>query len=171
MSGDRLPPELPERDPGLPRFVWLVYGGLLVLGLVLLLRPDDGLAVLAPEPEAERSVEGEDLAGRGARIFVAEGCSGCHATVGADGSLGPSLYGLAQRATTRLAAPDYQGRAVDAAGYVVEASLDHCLDPLPGWDCPDLSGLALRLSIEDGEALAAYLLDAAGSEPGVEGAP
>lgn len=157
--------ELPERDPGIPRFVWLALILALGLGAWALLRPERaGEALLSPAPSQDASLPDSEAAALGARLFVAQGCGGCHPTVGPDSSLGPSLETIASRASARLVAPDYAGTARDVASYVAEASLDHCRDRLPGYDCPELTELSLRLSLADGEALAAFLLRDADEE-------
>lgn len=151
--------ELPERDPGIPRFVWLTLVLALGLGGWALLRPERAReALLSPAPSQDASLPDAEAAALGARLFVAQGCGGCHPTIGPDSSLGPSLEALSSRAAARLSAPDYAGSALDAAAYVAEASVDHCRDRLPGYVCPELTELSLRLSLADGEALAAFLL-------------
>jgi nitric oxide reductase subunit C len=158
----------PDRDPGLPRFALLA--GVLAIGLALVfaLRP------ALPEPERGGAVAVEALPGggddpdpvaAGREVFLAQGCGGCHAVDPAAGGGGPALVGLWSRAELRLAAPDYQGGARDAETYLREAVLDHCLDPLPGYSCPDLEDLAIRLSVGEVDALLAYLRSAGGGDP------
>jgi nitric oxide reductase subunit C len=169
----------PLRDPGLPRFAWLA--GILAVGLALLsaLRPPQPRAVGAADgPRASSSgVAGEaepDPVAAGREVFLAQGCAGCHALEANGGGAGPALDGLWARAAARIAAPDYLGGARDPETYLREAVLDHCLDPLPGYTCPDLDDLAVRLSVGEVDALLAYLRsvgDAAAAAGGKEAQP
>jgi nitric oxide reductase subunit C len=55
---------------------------------------------------------------------VPPGCVACHSTTPGVTLVGPSLAGIATRAATRLASPDYHGHASSAAAYVRESILD-----------------------------------------------
>lgn len=160
----------PERDPGLPRFAWLA--GTVAIGLALLsaLRPPQpGAAGSLGGPEAS-SVDAAggaepDPVAAGREVFLAQGCAGCHALNAGGGGSGPSLDGIWARAASRLTAPDYRGGARDPETYLREAVLDHCLDPLPGYTCPDLEDLAVRLSVGEVDALLAYLRSVGAEAP------
>lgn len=150
----------PERDPGLPRFAWLAAALALALALLLAFRPPrpgPGPAVQGLLGGAAEGEAAPDPVAAGREVFVVQGCGSCHALSAADGGSGPALAGLWPRAMLRLNAPDYRGGARDPDTYLREAVLDHCLDPLPGYNCPDLEDLAVRLSVGEVDALVAYL--------------
>ena len=168
----------PDRDPGLPRFA--VVGAVAALGLALVsaLRPPVPPSAAVTDDQAQGILGGgpaaPDPAAAGREVFLAQGCGGCHA-IDAAGGGGPALAGLWRRAELRLSAPDYRGGARDPETYLREAVLDHCLDPLPGYSCPDLDDLAIRLSVGDVDALLTYLRSVGGADaapgPTAEGPP
>jgi hypothetical protein len=150
-------PEFPARDPGFPRFLWVAALLAFALALWVLVLPESGL----DQPVARRAAQSGDsteaLESIGASLFIAQGCGGCHPTAGADSALGPSLAAAESRGAARIAAADYGGSAGDARTYLAESILDHCVDRLPGYECPDLPELSLRLSLDDVDALVAFL--------------
>lgn len=167
-------PEFPQRDPGLPRFVWALAALVLSANVAGLLRPPRPLA--APEiPGAQERAEGEvDPALVGQAVFRDQGCANCHGIAPGEAGQGPNLVGLWGRAGQRIAAPDYRGGARDADSYLREAVLDHCLDPLPGFSCPPLDDLAVRLSVGEVDSLLAFLRQVGGaaeSQPDQEAVP
>lgn len=167
-------PEFPPRDPGLPRFVWALAALVLVANLAGLLRPPQPLA--APEyAGAREEAEGEiDPALLGQAVFRDQGCANCHGIAPGEAGQGPNLVGLWGRAGQRIAAPEYRGGARDADSYLREAVLDHCLDPLPGFTCPPLDDLAVRLSVGEVDSLLAFLRRVGGADdpaPGEDAAP
>lgn len=143
-------------EPLVPRFFLLVV----ILGLTaffaILLRPVEmGQSLVDREESSAEQQAGPS--GAGAELYLASGCGECHTTSGADSALGPSLAGAGLRAESRIAAADYGGSATTGREYLVESILSHCADRLPGYDCPDVRDLGLRISLEDAEALADFL--------------
>lgn len=59
-------------------------------------------------------------------------CTTCHQLKAGVNAPGPSLAGLAQRATQRIAAKDYKGKARDARSYIRESILDPNAYLVPG---------------------------------------
>jgi hypothetical protein len=159
VSTTEPPPDLPARDPGLPRFVLVALGAAALLAVWALLRPPGpaggltadgggtGVATVTPAP-GQRS---------GALLFLQEGCGRCHVTAGPSTARGPSLVGLAAVAAARVADPGYRGWAQDARGYLREAIVDHCLDLVPGYDCPAAPYVSLRLSAEEIDRLVEFV--------------
>ena len=65
-----------------------------------------------------------DPVSRGKAIFDGIGaCASCHSLMGGTVLVGPSLEGVATRASERIAAPGYGGSAQDAAEYLRESLL------------------------------------------------
>lgn len=158
-------PDFPPRDPGLPRFVWALLGLVLAMCVALFVRPPRPLAL--PGTQRDAPVEGQaevDPALLGQALFRDQGCADCHADEAGRAARGPGLQGLWARAGLRIEAPDYRGGARDPETYLREAVLDHCLDPLPGYDCPPLDDLAVRLSVGEVDSLLAYLARAGGGD-------
>jgi len=157
--------DVPEPDPGLPRFLALVTVVTVLAAGAVVLRP------AAPPTVARAPLDGPgpavvpDVSGAG--LFLREGCGECHVTAGPSSALGPSLAGVYQRAGRRVAEPTYTGTADSPLGYLWEATLYHCRDLLPGYVCPDLPAVGLRLSLEELEVLVGYLaaLDGGGVVP------
>jgi cytochrome c oxidase subunit 2 len=113
-------------------------------GRIVVMRPEEYANWLTRQPE------GDDLAQVGAKLFVAQGCSGCHAessTVHA-----PRLAGLYGR-TVSLS----DGREVRADdGYIRDSILQPKRDIVAGYEpiMPSFAGL-----LDDGEiqSLTAYI--------------
>ena len=75
-------------------------------------------------PGVEGQTGAADPASRGKAVFDGIGaCAACHALTGGTILVGPSLEGVATRALERIQAPDYQGSARDAEGYLRESVL------------------------------------------------
>jgi hypothetical protein len=89
------------------------------------------------------------------------GCTACHVADPGAPAAAPSFEGLRARAAQRLASPDYVGGASDVESYFMESVLDHCADPLPGWDCSEVPRHGNWLSLED----ATRLVEALGRIP------
>jgi cytochrome c oxidase subunit 2 len=73
---------------------------------------------------------------RGERVFLDEGCSGCHAIRGtpADGTLGPDLTHLASRATiAALTLPNTKGYL---GGWIFDPQHAKPGNKMPGFDLP-----------------------------------
>jgi cytochrome c oxidase subunit 2 len=113
-------------------------------GRVTVMLPEDYAKWLSAQPE------GDDLAHEGARLFVAQGCSGCHAP--SSNVHAPKLQGLYGR-TVQLA----DGRQVTAdAAYIRDSILQPKRDVVAGYEpiMPSFNGL-----LDDGEiqSLTAYI--------------
>lgn len=157
-------PDLPVDDPGVPRFVYVIAAVALAGAAWLLVRPTavTPLGDMQDEIVAEESTEAEDTSG--GMIFVREGCGACHVTAGPSSALGPSLSGVATAADQRVRSPSYTGRADNAGDYLREATLDHCVDLVPGYDCVEVSDVALRLSIDEIDRLVTFMMGLSASE-------
>lgn len=154
--------DLPDRDPGLPRFLLAALAIGLLAALRLLLGsdlPESGssrlaAAVASPIPADPRQA----LAQAGAEVFLAQGCGACHATTDASTASGPGLGGVAARAGLRPTQAGYGGAASSAEAYLREAVVDHCVDTLPGYACVDMPEIGLRLGGDSLDALVVFLL-------------
>lgn len=109
-------------------------------------------------------------ASRGAELFLAQGCSACHAfaPVGAGGLFAPPLDGVATTATARIEAPDYRGAASDAPAYLRESIVTPLAYVVPGYaGSYHRMPAYLHLSDEELDALIALLIGPApeGREP------
>lgn len=80
--------------------------------------------VPAPQPSADAAAQEAQIAA-GLAIYQKMGCGGCHQLTAAKsvGVFGPSHDHLATTAERRIAAPDYEGRATTASGYIRESIL------------------------------------------------
>ena len=136
--------DLPERDPGLPRFA-LALAGLAIIGCLWLLAAPLPGRFSGHATRATTAVP-TGLAEPGRDLFVSQGCGACHAVEGPPTAGGPSLGGALGRAAARVGSAEYSGEAKDAMAYLREAILDHCADPLPGYDCGKAPAVGLRLS-------------------------
>ena len=113
-------------------------------GQIVVMRPEDYAEWLIHQPE------GDDLAHVGAKLFVASGCSGCHAE--ASNVHAPQLAGLYGR-MVQLA----DGRQVKADdGYIRDSILQPKRDVTAGFEpiMPSYAGV-----LDDGEiqSLTAYI--------------
>lgn len=113
-------------------------------GRIVVMRPEDYADWLTRQPE------GDDLAHIGAKLFVAQGCSGCHAE--SSSVHAPKLAGLYGR-TVSLS----DGRQVKADdGYIRDSILQPKRDIVAGYEpiMPSFTGL-----LDDGEiqSLTAYI--------------
>lgn len=113
-------------------------------GSITVMRQDEYANWLSRQPE------GDDLAHEGARLFVAQGCSGCHA--GASSVRAPKLEGLYN---SMVALSD--GRQVKADdAYIRDSILQPQRDVVAGFDpiMPSFKGV-----LDDGEiqSLVAYI--------------
>jgi cytochrome c oxidase subunit II len=113
-------------------------------GKIVVMRQDDYAKWLVQQPE------GDDLAHEGAKLFVSQGCSGCHA--GSSNVHAPRLAGLYGRAV-QLA----DGRTVSANdAYIRDSILQPKRDVVAGFEpiMPSFKGL-----LDDGEiqSLTAYI--------------
>jgi hypothetical protein len=144
------------REPVMPRFFWLVVVVGLIFFASIVLRPvEPGIPLM--DGQVADAEEEEAQSGAGANLYISSGCGECHTTSGADTALGPSLSGSFARAESRLAAGQYTGSAISAREYLVESILNHCVDRLPGYACPELPELSLRLSVEEAETIAGFI--------------
>jgi cytochrome c oxidase subunit 2 len=113
-------------------------------GRIVVMRQEDYANWLTEQPE------GDDLAHQGAKLFVAQGCSGCHAETASVHA--PKLAGLYGR-IVQLA----DGRQLKADdGYIRDSILQPKRDIVAGYDpvMPSFAGL-----LDDGEiqSLTAYI--------------
>jgi len=120
-------------------------------GEIVVMQPEDYAKWLTRQPE------GDDLAHEGARLFVSQGCSGCHAA--SSNVHAPRLAGLYGR-TVQLA----DGRTVTADdAYLRDSILQPKRDVVAGFEpiMPSFKGL-----LDDGEiqSLTAYIRSL-GEEP------
>ncbi|MBR0994552.1 cytochrome c oxidase subunit II [Bradyrhizobium japonicum] len=113
-------------------------------GKIVVMRQDDYARWLTQQPE------GDDLAHEGAKLFVSQGCAGCHAA--SSNVHAPRLAGLYGR-TVQLA----DGRTVSASdAYIRDSILQPKRDVVAGFEpiMPSFKGL-----LDDGEiqSLTAYI--------------
>jgi cytochrome c oxidase subunit 2 len=113
-------------------------------GRIVVMRPEDYAAWLTAQPE------GDDLAHEGARLFVARGCSGCHAEASAVHA--PKLSGLYGR-TVQLS----DGRQVKAdEAYIRDSILQPKRDITAGFE-PIMPSYAGQLADGEIQSLTAYI--------------
>jgi len=122
--------------------------------------PGSNVGAAAPEPASDDPVAvGQALFGRSP-----PGCFACHSVAPGVNLVGPTLAGLEATAAARVRAPDYQGKATDAAGYIRESILepDAYLVPGPTYSSNGQSlmppGLGQGLEPAQVDALVAYLM-------------
>ena len=113
-------------------------------GSITVMQPEDYAKWLSQQPE------GDDLAHEGARLFIAQGCSGCHAS--SSSVHAPDLAGLYGR-TVQLS----DGRTIKADdAYIRDSILQPKRDVVAGYEpiMPSFDGL-----LDDGEiqSLTAYI--------------
>lgn len=121
-------------------------------GKIIVMRPEDYAKWLVEQPE------GDDLAHQGAKLFVSQGCSGCHAP--SSNVHAPRLAGIYGR-NVQLS----DGRTVKADdAYIRDSILQPKRDVVAGYDAimPSFKGL-----LDDGEiqSLTAYIRSLAGEGP------
>ncbi|MDA9463301.1 cytochrome c oxidase subunit II [Bradyrhizobium sp. CCBAU 53415] len=121
-------------------------------GKIVVMRQDDYAGWLVQQPE------GDDLAHEGAKLFVSQGCSGCHAA--SSNVHAPRLAGLYGRAV-QLA----DGRTVSADdAYIRDSILQPKRDVVAGYEpvMPSFKGL-----LDDGEiqSLTAYIRSLSKEQP------
>jgi hypothetical protein len=83
-----------------------------------------------------------------AAVLVESGCTACHTPV-EESQLAPPLDGVYARAGQRVQSAEYAGTASDADSYLLESILDHCADPLPGWDCSEAPQYGNWIGLEE----------------------
>jgi cytochrome c oxidase subunit 2 len=120
-------------------------------GKIVVMRQDEFAKWLGHQPE------GDDLAHEGAKLFVAQGCSGCHAA--SSNVHAPRLEGLYGRGVQLS-----DGRTVKADdAYIRDSILEPKRDVVAGYEpiMPSFKGL-----LDDGEiqSLAAYIRSLAGGD-------
>ena len=120
-------------------------------------------ALVGAAPPAPVSSDPVEL-GRAVFNATPPGCAACHSIAPGVNIVGPTLAGIATTAAARVLAPDYHGRATDAAGYIRESIVDPNAYVLIG---PTYSAggrslmpgdLAQTLKPEQVDHLVAYLL-------------
>ena len=115
----------------------------------------------APPPAAS-----DDPAAVGQALFGQSppGCFACHSVTAGENMVGPSLSGIAATAAARVKAPDYKGKATDAASYIHESILDPNADIVAGasFSANGVSlmppGFGQSLQPAQVDALVAYLM-------------
>lgn len=113
-------------------------------GRIVVMRPEDYAAWLTAQPE------GDDLAHRGAALFISSGCSGCHNA--SSNVHAPKLTGLYGR-TVQLS----NGRSVIADdAYIRDSILQPKRDIVAGYE-PIMPSYSGTLSDGDIQSLIAYL--------------
>lgn len=76
-------------------------------------------------PGVAGQIDAKDPVSRGKAIFDGVGaCASCHSLTPGAVLVGPSLEGVARRASDRIHAADYRGSASDAIGYLRESLLE-----------------------------------------------
>jgi nitric oxide reductase subunit C len=88
-------------------------------------------AVLGAAPTPAASQDPVEL-GRALFSATPPGCAACHSLVPGVNIVGPTLAGISATAASRVAGPDYHGRARDAAGYVRESIVEPSAHVLVG---------------------------------------
>ncbi len=107
----------------------------------------------APSNNAAPTFVAGSLEAKGAALFTGKGrCATCHSLSPDTVIVGPSLAGIATRAETRI-------EGLTAAEYIEESILRPDAYHPPGFEDKQMdTSLAKQLSVEDVEALIAYLL-------------
>ncbi|MGJ4912927.1 cytochrome c oxidase subunit II [Bradyrhizobium sp. HKCCYLRH2060] len=124
----------------------------LMRGRIIVMPPEAYAQWLSAQPQ------GDDLAHHGARLFVANGCSGCHAA--SSNVHAPSLQGLYGR-TIALA----DGRHVVADdGYIRDSILQPKRDIVAGYE-PIMPSFAGQLDDGEIQSLTAYIRSLTAGEP------
>jgi cytochrome c551/c552 len=132
------------------------YGTFAVLLTAASLAPESGNAASSAPAgiSARPHLAPTASSGRGALLFAAKGCIGCHTHAAIPSShmkVGPELTGLAERAGTRVT-------GLDARAYIRQSLREPGAFPVPGYSArmPDL-----HLSDAEIESLTAFLLASA----------
>jgi nitric oxide reductase subunit C len=122
--------------------------------------PGTNVGAAAPEPASDDPVAvGQALFGRSP-----PGCFACHSVAPGVNLVGPTLAGLEATAAARVQAPDYQGKATDAASYIRESILEPNAYLAPGATYSSNGqslmppGLGQALEPAQVDALVAYLM-------------
>lgn len=112
----------------------------------------------------EASPSESSMVDRGATLYVDHHCGVCHslAAVGAEGFFGPPHDAMSDVAEARVASPDYEGDAKDAAGYVRESIVEPHAYVVPGFALTRHPMPAYDLPDEDLDALVAFLMTQSG---------
>lgn len=95
--------------------------------------PDGGATANAP-PGARPMTGGENAMALGQNVFrtAAPACTACHSVAPGVNMAGPSLAGVAGRATQLLASGQYKGQAKDVEGYLRESVTQPSAHVVPG---------------------------------------
>lgn len=122
--------------------------------------PGSNIGGAAPQPASS------DPVAIGQAVFRQSppGCFACHSTVAGVNLVGPSLAGIGERATTRVASGDYHGKATDAESYIRESIEDPGAYLVPGQNFSSNGismmpqGFAKSLTPAQFNGLVAYLM-------------
>ncbi len=117
-------------------------------------------------PGARPIAGGENPIALGERVFrsATPACNACHSIAPGVNMAGPSLAGLAARATQTIASADYKGKAKDAQAYIRESITEPSAHLVAGamYSASGISFMpntyAKSLTPEQVEQLAAYLV-------------
>ena len=166
------PPEVPherEREPGVPKFMYLIYAVVLGFGIYYLatqLRPPATLTASTPTPMATSALIAasggglpDDAALQGGNVdngkdlFAKQACSACHVIeAGKPATVGPNLSNIGNRAAARK--PGYA-----AEQYIWESILNPNAFLAPGFGAGIMpQDFRQKLSDQDLKDLIAYLL-------------
>ncbi len=99
-------------------------------------------------------------ADNGKNLYTTQGCAACHSLKPGEKIVGPSLAGIATRASETIKAPDYKGKATTGELYIRESIVQSGAYVVPGFPdgvMPKDFGTA-RLSAQDLADLIAFLL-------------
>ncbi len=85
-------------------------------------------------PGARPVGEGDDPVALGQALFrsVAPACNACHSTAPGVNMAGPSLAGVASRASSVVGSSEYRGEATDVTGYIRESIVSPSAYLVPG---------------------------------------
>jgi len=100
------------------------------------------------------------VADNGQKIFAAQGCAACHSLKPDEKLVGPSLAGVATRASDRIKAADYKAKATTGELYIRESIVQPSAYVMPGFPdgvMPQDFG-KVKLSAQDLADLIAFLL-------------
>jgi cytochrome c oxidase cbb3-type subunit 2 len=93
----------------------------------------------------------------GQALFASQGCAACHSLKPGEEIVGPSLSGIGQRATERIKAPDYKGKATSGELYIKESVLNPSAYIVPGFPDAMLKDFGVRLNAQQLADIIAFL--------------
>jgi len=125
-----------EKDPGIPRFMWVIYA--VLLGFALIYFPLNvfprSAAPAGTEPSASVAQPGGVVnAAAGEILFKKNPCSACHLVTGTEVSVCPNLSNIANDAAGIVADAGYAGQATTADEYIHESIINPSAYIVPGF--------------------------------------